>query len=869
MEDNKSPGALRPDLIDQVVAAEAGARQPEGLTRLLIVNVAVLWSLFQLWISSPLPYWVAELDSGLQKYVMFNDSMARSIHLSFAVFLVYLAFPLLKSSPRKFVPAYDWVLALAATFCAGYLFLFYDALSGRQGAPSAMDISVAIVGVLTLLEACRRCLGKPMMVMGIICLMFVFAGRYMPDLIAHKGASLGRAASHFWITTEGVFGVALGVSTSFVFLYVLFGAMLDQAGAGNYLTRVAFALMGHMRGGPAKASVVASGFNGMISGSSVANVLTGGNVTIMLMKRVGYSPVKAGAIEVASSSNGQIMPPVMGAAAFLMVEYINLPYSEIVKHAFLPAILAYVSLFYIVHLEAVKAGMKGLPRRPSPLKGRLLGWGFTIAGTIILVQLCIWLSVWLPQMFGEAATALTALLVLAVYIACVWYAVRWFDQVDPTAEIDPATMTQLPPTMPTILSGVFYILPVFILIWCLMVLDQSPGLAAFYACSFLGFMLITQRPLIAWFRAKPLAGTARHGFLDLYKSLELGGRNMLGIAIATAVAGIIVGTVSLTGIGQSLADIVEKLSFGSLTGVLLLTALFSLILGMGLPTTANYIVTATLLAPVIVALAASHGLEVPLVAVHLFVFYFGIMADATPPVALAAYAAAGLSGADPLETGVQGFIYEMRTAILPFVFLFNTELLMIGITSWWHFVMVVVFGVGACFAFAAATHRYFIVANRWWETVALLLIAFSLFRPDVYRDWFYPPFALQPASEVARIVGELPEGSNMRLRIEVDDKGNVEERTFILPVLKDVPRDKRLERVGLTTQMKADKLEIVDIGIDSPAERIRLDVADKNRIVGIETRIPQPDKAWYTMPAFLLLALVVVAQRRRMAVAAV
>jgi len=270
-----------------------------------------------------------------------------------------------------------------------------------------------------------------------------------------------------------------------------------------------------------------------------------------------------------------------------------------------------------------------------------------------------------------------------------------------------------------------------------------------------------------------------------------------------------------------------------------------------------------------VALAASHGLEVPLVAVHLFVFYFGIMADATPPVALAAYAAAGLSGADPLETGVQGFIYEMRTAILPFVFLFNTELLMIGITSWWHFVMVVVFGVGACFAFAAATHRYFIVANRWWETVALLLIAFSLFRPDVYRDWFYPPFALQPASEVARIVGELPEGSNMRLRIEVDDKGNVEERTFILPVLKDVPRDKRLERVGLTTQMKADKLEIVDIGIDSPAERIRLDVADKNRIVGIETRIPQPDKAWYTMPALLLLALVVVAQRRRMAVAAV
>ena len=867
MADNVTHGAPRQDLIEQVLAAESGARQPEGLTRRLIVYVAVLWSLFQLWISSPLPFWVAEMDSSLQKYVMFNDSMARSIHLSFAVFLVYLAFPMRRGSPRKYVPLYDWVLALVATFCAGYLFLFYGSLSGRQGSPSIMDIVVAIAGVLTLLEATRRCLGKPMMVMGIICLIYVFGGRYMPDMIAHKGASIGRAASHFWITTEGVFGVALGVSTSFVFLYVLFGAMLDQAGAGNYLTRVAFALMGHMRGGPAKASVLASGLNGMISGSSVANVLTGGNVTIMLMKRVGYSPVKAGAIEVASSSNGQIMPPVMGAAAFLMVEYINMPYSDIVKHAFLPAILAYVSLFYIVHLEAVKVGMKGIPRRPSPLSGRLAGWGFTIAGTLILIQLCLWLSAWLPQMFGEAATGITAFLVLAAYAACVRYSARWFDQVDPTAEIDPSTMTELPQTMPTVLSGVFYILPVFILIWCLMVLDQSPGLAAFYACSFLGFMLVTQRPMIAWFRGKNLSGTVRHGFLDLYKSLELGGRNMLGIAIATAVAGIIVGTVSLTGIGQSLAEIVEKLSFGSLMGVLLLTALFSLVLGMGLPTTANYIVTATLLAPVIVALAASHGLEVPLIAVHLFVFYFGIMADATPPVALAAYAAAGLSGADPLETGIQGFIYEMRTAILPFVFLFNTELLMIGITSWWHFILVVVVALAACFTFAAATHRYFIVANRWWETLALLLIAFSLFRPDIYRDWFYPPFALQPAGQVQKIASELPEGSNMRLRIEVDDKGKLEERTFILPVIKGAPPDKRLERVGLATQMKGDRLDIVDIAVDSPAEKIRLDVANKNRILGIETRIPQPDKQWYTLPAWLLLALVIVVQRRRSAAA--
>jgi TRAP transporter 4TM/12TM fusion protein len=282
----------------------------------------------------------------------------------------------------------------------------------------------------------------------------------------------------------------------------------------------------------------------------------------------------------------------------------------------------------------------------------------------------------------------------------------------------------LPATQPTVLAGLFYILPLFILIWCLMVLDQSPGLAAFYACMFMAVMLVTQRPLLARFRRQPLAGTVRHGWRDLYRSLELGGRNMLGIAIATATAGIIVGTVSLTGIGQVLAGVVEQLSGGSLMGVLFLTALLSLVLGMGLPTTANYIVVATLLAPVIVALAASHGLEVPLIAVHLFVFYFGIMADATPPVALAAYAAAGLSGADPLKTGIQGFIYEMRTAILPFVFVFNTELLLINIGSPLHFAWVVTISIIACFAFAAATHRYFLVANRWWETIALDVVAF-------------------------------------------------------------------------------------------------------------------------------------------------
>ena len=856
-------------LIDKVLAAESGARDPTGFTKLLIVNLAVLWSIFQLWISSPLPFWVSQAIPPLQRFIMFNDTMARSIHLTFGIFLVYLAYPMWKKSPRDHVPAYDWLLAAAAAFCTSYLYVFHAELSTRPGSPTTLDIAVACVGVVTLLEATRRCLGKPMMIMGIVFLIYMFAGQYMPDMIAHKGASLSRAASHQWITTEGVFGVALGVSTSFVFLYVLFGAMLDKAGAGNYLTRVAFALMGHMRGGPAKAAVLSSGLNGLISGSSVANVLTGGNVTIMLMKRVGYSPVKAGAIEVASSSNGQIMPPVMGAAAFLMVEYINIPYSEICKHAFLPAILAYLSLLYIVHLEALKAGMVGLPRRASPLKQRLLGWAVTIVSTLIIVQVCLWLTDWIPQVFGEASSIVVGVVITAVYVGLVWYSARWPENA--TEELTPESMTELPETKPTLLAGLFYILPVFVLIWCLMVLDQSPGLAAFYACTFMALMLITQRPMIAFFRKRSLAGAVKHGFLDLYQSLELGGRNMVGIAIATAVAGIIVGTVSLTGIGQVLAGVVEQLSFGSLMGVLILTAILSLILGMGLPTTANYIVVATLLAPVIVSLAASHGLEVPLIAVHLFVFYFGIMADATPPVALAAYAAAGLSGADPLETGIQGFIYEIRTAILPFMFVFNTELLMIGIGSWWHFAWVVITALAACFVFAAATQGFFLTRNRAWETAILLLITFTLFRPDIYRDWFYAPYRVAPVEQMQAVIDELKVDQNMRLRIEVEDKDkggklSLEQRTFILPVTKG-SNEGRLKRVGLELDAspKNGKLEIVDIGVDSKAERARLDVGNKNRLLGIEVRNPQPAKEWFALPGFLLLALVIYGQRKRMA----
>ena len=833
-------------LLEEVEGKESGGRKLTGPVGAIALNVAVVWSLFQLWIASPLPY---SLGWGV-----INSTGQRSIHLAAAFFLVYMLYPRGKSSPRGHVPAYDWLFAIVASCCAAYIYVFAAELGKRPGSPTPIDIGVTVIGVLLLLEATRRCLGWPMTVMAIVFIIYMFAGPYMPEMISHKGASLGRAASQIWLTTEGVFGVALGVSAEFVFLYVLFGAMLDQAGAGNWMTRVAFALMGHLRGGPAKASVLSSGLNGLISGSSVANVLTGGNVTIMLMKRVGYSPVKAGAIEVASSSNGQIMPPVMGAAAFLMVEYVNLPYTDIIKHAFLPAILAYVSLMWIVHLEAVKLGMKGLKRPPSPFRTKLFNWIFAIAGFTIVIQLAFWLTAWIPGVFGEQLGSLVVgALVFAAYVAGIWISARYPDA---SGELTEA-LDELPSTRPTVLAGLFYILPIFVLVWCLMVLDQSPGLAAFYACAVMIAMLVTQRPLIAFFRKLPSAGEWKRGANDLYVSLQLGARNMLGVAIATATAGIIVGSVSLTGIGQVLAEVVEVLSLGSLMLALLLTAGLSLVLGMGLPTTANYIVVSTLLAPVIVKLAGSHGLEVPLIAVHLFVFYFGIMADATPPVALAAFAAAGLSGADPLKTGIQAFIYEMRTAILPFMFVFNTELLMINIGGPAHFMWVVFSATVACLVFACSTQGWMVVQSKWYESVLLAAATLVLLRPDLIRDRFYPPFELQPPAKIAEVLKTVRPGENIRLRIEVDDKkGKVQERTFLLPMAKGIRPEQGIAAAGVVMEEKDGKTMVADVAFDSAAEKVGLDVADRNRVLGVETKLPQADKEWFTSPGWLLIFLV-------------
>ncbi|GIX23155.1 MULTISPECIES: TRAP transporter permease [Caldimonas] len=849
----KKDRAASVDVQQLVSDTDTGGRKPGPWMQKLLLVVAVAWSLFQLWIASPLPF-------SLGVFVL-NDTESRAIHLAFAVFLAFMAYPAFKRSPRDHVPLTDWVFAVVGAFCAAYLFLFYRDLAQRPGQPTEMDVYAAVLGVVLLLEATRRVLGLPMVIVAVIFLVYTFGGPYMPDMIAHRGASLNRAASHYWLTTEGVFGIALGVSSGFIFLFVLFGSLLDKAGAGNYFIKSAFALLGHMRGGPAKAAVVSSAATGIISGSSIANVVTTGTFTIPLMKRVGYRPDQAGAVEVSSSVNGQIMPPVMGAAAFLMVEYVGIPYTQVIKHAFLPAIISYIALFYIVHLEALKGGMTGLPRRGGgTAMQRLLSFGMTVAGFIILSGLVYWGIGWIKAALGDAAIWVIGAGLLAAYIGLLWYGAR-----QPELELDDpnAPVFELPETGPTLKSGLHYLLSVVVLIWCLMVEQMSPGLSAFWATMFMIFILLTQRPIQAAFRGRgDWLGAARQGVADLVDGLATGARNMIGIGVATAAAGLIVGTVSLTGVGLVMTELVEALSGGNLMLMLVLVAVISLVLGMGLPTTANYIVVSTLMAPVVVELGAQSGLIVPLIAVHLFVFYFGLMADVTPPVGLASFAAAAVARTDPIKTGVTAFWYSMRTAILPFLFIFNTQLLLIGITSVWHLILTIVSATVAMLVFAAATQGWFLVRNRWYETLALLLVTFTLFRPGFWWDMVFPPYEEAPAVELMRFAETAPRNANKRIWVEgLTLEGKEVRKGVLLPLGEPGSARERLAQAGLRVVPMGDELQIIMVQFGSTAEKLGLEQGW--RITGIEMPTDRPPKEWMFVPALALLSLVVWSQRRR------
>jgi TRAP transporter 4TM/12TM fusion protein len=620
--------------------------EPSWAERPLIAVIALAWALFQL---------------SLPRLVILDSVTVRAIHLAFAMVLVFLSVSITRHKRRRRedrIHPVDYLLAAVSALAALYIVFDWTGITIRSGIPIGRDIAVSIVLIVLVLEASRRVIGPALGIIAVLFTVYAFLGPRMPSVFAFRGVSWAKYLSQVALSTEGIYGIPLDVSANTVFLFVLLGSMLDKAGAGRFYNNLALSLLGKYKGGPAKAAVVSSGLTGLVSGSSIANVVTTGTFTIPLMKKVGYPAKVAAATEVAASTNGQLMPPIMGAAAFIIAEYLSIPYLDVVKAAAIPAFVSYFALFYITHLEASKLGMHGLSK------------------------------------------------------------------------------PDIPSFVSVMRAGFYYLIPLIVLIYELMVMRHSPKLAAFNAILVLVVIILTKEIVRAAREKGNAADALRRGIATMGAGLISGSRNMLPVALATATAGIVVGIVNL-GIGSLIVQIVERLSGGNIFLLLSITAVASLVIGMGLPTTATYIVMASITVPVIIKLSARGVVGfIPPIAAHLFCFYFGILADDTPPVGLAAYAAAAIAKTDPIPTGVKGFMYDLRTAVIPFMFVFNGELVLYGVRSVQQALLVFGMAVLGAFAFTNAVQGWFLVRNRWYETPLFLTASLVFFFPAVVTKVF-------------------------------------------------------------------------------------------------------------------------------------
>ena len=582
----------------------------------------------------------------------------RSLHIIFAFVIGFMMYPLTKKSKEKNgnrVPYYDYALALLAVIVFGYLFLNFQQIALRGATMETQDYILGFLAVVLTLEITRRVVGPELPIVALAFLLYAKFGPMMPSLLAHRGYSMQRIISQMYMTTEGILGIPIGVSATFVFMFILFGAFLDKTGVGKFFIDMAFGLTGHLKSGPAMSAVVASGFMGSISGSSVANTVTTGAFTIPLMKKVGYKPHFAGAVEAAASTGGQIMPPVMGAAAFIMAEFTGIPYVRIIMAAIIPALLYYFAVGTIVHLEASKLGLEGIPKDRLPnMKRLLLTKGYLFIPLIVIVYLLI--------------------------------------------------------------SG------------------RTPLFAAIYSI-LTAVILATLVSLITVFILKKKASFTWHDFLD---ALEQGAKGAVSVACACACAGIIVGVVTMTGLGLRVADLIVTLAQGMLLPTLFFTMIASIILGMGLPTTAKYIVLATMAVPALIKL------DVNLLSAHLFVLYFGVIADITPPVALAAYAGAGIAGANAMKTGFQAVKLALAAFIVPYLFAMDSHLIMVksveGSTVVFYGIVeslpVIIPAIMGTFCLACAVANYFVTKNKIYETAILFISAIALMNVGIYTDIF-------------------------------------------------------------------------------------------------------------------------------------
>lgn len=621
------------ELMEQYDLETSKLRKLTGKVALFITIVAILMSAFHLFTA-----WHGTLLAMKQ----------RSLHLIFAFTLGFALYPGFKKSSKDKIDITDWLLIILSVGVWGYIFFNVEAIALKGGQMSTTDMVLGVISVLLTLEVTRRVVGPELPIVTIVFLLFAYFGRHLPGIFAHRGFNVTRIVSHMYMTTEGIMGTPLGVSSTFVFMFILFGSFLDKTGVGEFFIDFAYALTGSTRSGPAMTSVLSSGLMGSISGSSVANTVTTGAFTIPLMKSVGYKPHYAGAVEATASTGGQIMPPVMGAAAFIMADFTGFPYISIVKAAIIPAVLYYIAVGTMVHLEACKLGLKGMPRETLPKVSNIL------------------------KKQGYLTLPLIAIIFMLV--------------------------KQYPPTMAA-LTGIV-----------------------------IGVIVAMTASIIK----KDNSFTPK----DILGAMEAGAKGAVGVACACACAGMIVGVVTLTGFGLKIAEVIVQIAQGRLIPTLLLTMISSIILGMGLPTTAKYIVLATMAVPAITKLGVN------LMSAHLFILYFGVVADVTPPVALAAYAGAGIAGANSMKTGFQAFKLAIGAFIIPYIFVINPHLIMVdsivGTTVNWLPITAalptIVTALIGTVCLAGTVESYLFGKLRIWQRVILLLAAFALLDPKLLTD---------------------------------------------------------------------------------------------------------------------------------------
>lgn len=602
------------------VDKEADHRTLGGYQGKIIAAIAIAFSLFQLYTAG-----FGVLDAMIQ----------RAVHLSFALLLVYLLYPTRKSWSRVKLHIVDLILAIVATAMPLYIVINYKELVTRGGMVTTTDYIVGLIAIVLILEAVRRVVGIPMVAVASVFIAYALLGRHIPGQLAHRGVDLTSLVQHQFFTTEGIFGIPLGVSATFIFLFILFGSFLEKTGLGQLFIDLSNAIAGWAAGGPAKVAVLSSALEGTVSGSSVANTAGSGSFTIPMMKKLGYRSEFAGAVEATASTGGQIMPPIMGAAAFLMSEFVGVPYLRIVQAAVIPALLFYFGVWTQVHFEAKKQGLRGMTREELP-------------------------KLWIVM--KEKGHLLIPL------IAIIYLLVEGF----------------------------------------------TPMKAALYA-------------IILAILSSMLRKSTRIGFKDIVNGLEMGARSALGVVVATACAGIIVGVVTQTGLGLKMGSTLVDFAQGNMFFTLVFTMITSIILGMGVPTTANYVITSTIAAPALIMLG------VPVLAAHMFTFYFGIIADITPPVALAAFVGAGIAKADPLKTGVEATKLAIAGFLVPYIFVYHPAMLMIDATTS-DVVSIIITSSLGIIAVGAAVCGYYLTNMTWPERIILFVGGLLLVTPGIETD---------------------------------------------------------------------------------------------------------------------------------------